>query len=167
MTTMSSDDLSLGLEAMDRLIAAGFESARSTEAAERAHRQEIERLLRRFLDVIDSLGACAALSGHDAAPQAVLSTIGRIRQQALRVVGEFGVEPIEAIGKPVDLTHSEVLDVRADSDAPPDTVIEEIVRAYMWRGQLLRRARVIVSGGDAASAPASERSEGDLEGGRQ
>lgn len=162
---MSNDDLSLA--AMDRLLAASFDSARSTEAAERAHRQEVERLLNGFLDVIDALEACAAWSGSDAGPQAAFPKFDRIRMQALRIVGEHGVEPIEAIGKPLDLAHSEVIDVRADSHAPPDTVIEEIVRAYTWRGQLLRRARVIISGEDAASAPASERSDGDLEGGRQ
>lgn len=136
---MSDDDLTA---ATNRLLA-GFDFAGAAAAAEEAHRAETERLLRGFLEVVDSLDAFVALDGDVAAARA--KTIQRIHAQALRVLESAGVSSFPAAGKPVDLTSSEVVEVRADPAVPEDTVIEEVVRGYLWRGRLLRRARVVIA----------------------
>lgn len=136
---MSDDELTA---ATDRLLA-GFDFASAAAAAEKAHRAEVESLLRSFLEVVDSLDALAALSDDVVAARG--RTFERIRGQALRVLESAGVTPIVSTGSSVDLTCSEVVEVRADPDVPEDTVVEEIVRGYRWRDRLLRRARVAIS----------------------
>lgn len=142
------DDLA---SAADRLLAS-FDFARATEASARAHRIEMERLLLGFVEMVDSLDACIELARSSGNGAAFGTTVERIRGRALRVLEEHGVEAVIAIGQPLDLAHSEVVDVRTDETVTHDTVLEEIVRAYLWRGQLLRRARVIISGERPAAA---------------
>jgi molecular chaperone GrpE len=36
---------------------------------------------------------------------------------------------------------------RQESDEPENTVIQEVVRGYLWRERVLREAQVIVSAG--------------------
>jgi len=141
---MSDDDVTA---ATDRLLA-GFDFARAAAVAEDAHRAEVERLLRGFLDVVDSLDALLAWSGSLEESEAATTrvrTIERIRDQALRVLESGGVTPIVSTGSPVDLTCSEVVEVRGTPGVPEDTVVEEVVRGYRWRDRLLRRARVAIS----------------------
>jgi molecular chaperone GrpE len=140
---MSEDEISA---ATDRLLA-GIDFARATAASDEAHRLELERLLTGFLDVVDSLEALEVWSQTLVSDSAAGRgrSVERIRAQALRVLQGAGVEPIAAAGQPVDLTCSEVVELRSDPGVPVDTVLEVIVRGYRWRGRLLRRARVAIS----------------------
>jgi molecular chaperone GrpE (heat shock protein) len=52
---------------------------------------------------------------------------------------------MNAAGHPLDLAHHEVDAVSPDSSVEADTVLEEKVRGYLWKGALLRRAKVLIS----------------------
>jgi molecular chaperone GrpE len=143
---MSEDDVAA---ATDRLLA-GFDFARAATATEEAHRAELQRLLSGFIEVVDSIEALEAWNRTVAEDLAAARgrTLEKIRRQALRVLESGGVEPIISAGSPVDLATSEVVEVRVGG--VEDVVVEEIVRGYRWRGQILRRARVAISNGDDA-----------------
>lgn len=137
---MSEDELS---SAANRLLA-GFDFARATAASDEAHRREIEGLLRSVLDVVDSL---EALERHtrELGDNTLHKTIERVVAQAHGVLERAGVERLDSVGKALDLSNSEVVEVRADGQHAEDTIVEEIVRGYRWRNRLLRQAKVAIS----------------------
>jgi molecular chaperone GrpE len=53
-----------------------------------------------------------------------------------------GVARVEALGKPFDPHHMTAVAVEATRQHPPQTVIEETARGYLWNGELLRAAQV-------------------------
>jgi molecular chaperone GrpE (heat shock protein) len=137
---MSDDEGSI---AADRILA-GLDFATAASARDAAHRQQMEQFLRGVVELVDALDALNKIIGISA-PTDYAPTVAQILRKALRLLREAGVEPIEALGKPVDLDRSEIVAVIDDEEAPPDTVAEEIVRAYAWRERLLRRAKVVVT----------------------
>jgi molecular chaperone GrpE len=155
---MAEEDIAA---AADRILA-GLDFARAASAAEAARRQELERLLGGFLEVVDSLEALehwSAGAGDDLR-WTLSGTIQRIRRQALEVLEQAGVEPLDCAGKPLDLSHSEVVEVRIGTGAAEDTVVEEVLRGYTWRGRLLRRPRVVIAREDGAPGAAGEADRG-------
>jgi molecular chaperone GrpE len=154
---MTDGDASINVEQ----LLAGLDFAREAERAKSAHQQEVERLLKGFLEVMDSLEAFCAHPSPPTEDGALTraKTVDRIRRQALRVLEEAGVTPIDCLGKAVDLTSSEVVGVRSSPDEEEDIVIEEIVRGYSWRGRLLRRARVTIAANH--HGPSRDGTEGD------
>jgi molecular chaperone GrpE (heat shock protein) len=142
----SSDDTDKMLSVMDfgkMMDVAGMVAAQNEK-----HRKETADLLLRFLDVIDSLQAlgehCQELvaSGYEHVP---LRSVNTTLHQALNVLSQVGVEQMNAAGHPLDLAHHEVDAVSPDSSVEADTVLEEKVRGYLWKGALLRRAKVLIS----------------------
>jgi molecular chaperone GrpE len=57
----------------------------------------------------------------------------------------IGIEAIEAMGKSFDPMYHESLESRA-SEEPEGTVIEEMQKGYLYKGRVLRPARVKISG---------------------
>jgi len=102
------------------------------------------QLLGVILGVVDNLER-ALEHGSAADPQAVLEGIRMTHRQVLEVLKNMGVEPIEARGKTFDPRFHEAVDVASDPEAPPDTVVEELQRGYLWNGEVLRPARVRVA----------------------
>ena len=54
--------------------------------------------------------------------------------------------PLDAVGKELDLDWHEVAEVQGSETAAADTVLHELIRGYSWKGKLLRRSRVVISG---------------------
>lgn len=100
-----------------------------------------ELLLRQLLPTIDNLRrACQHLpkdlASHEWA-KGVLST----EQELLRQLKGIGLEPIDAVGKPVDPLQHEILLTGQGEDGKVVEVIEE---GYLFRGKVLRPAKVKV-----------------------
>jgi molecular chaperone GrpE len=62
-----------------------------------------------------------------------------------RVLPTFGLDPIPCLDKPFDPERMEVVEVVADTDRPPGTVVEEVRPGYTWRGKVFRFAQVKVA----------------------
>lgn len=62
-----------------------------------------------------------------------------------RTLQECGLEPIHCLGEPFDPELMEVVEVASDSDRPPNEVVEEVRRGYLWRGRVFRYAQVTVA----------------------
>jgi molecular chaperone GrpE len=112
------------------------------------HRKETTNLLLAFLEIVDSLEAfaqhCEELvsAGQNQVPARTANTIVG---QARNVLRQMNVEPMEAVGRPLNLEWHDVHSVSENSAAEPDTVLEEKVRGYLWKGSLLRRAKVVIA----------------------
>jgi molecular chaperone GrpE (heat shock protein) len=151
---MSSDNLFVGV---DQIVAALDVSARLAEQEER-HRRETAALLRRLLGVLDSLQAVErqcrelAAAGVTQAPHKAVNVTFR---QMLQELSTVGLEPMNVVGRPLDLAQHEVVGVRHDPSVAEDTVLEETVPGYVWKHGLLRQAKVVISRASDSAAPSS------------
>ncbi|MGC1310498.1 MAG: nucleotide exchange factor GrpE [Phormidesmis sp.] len=68
-----------------------------------------------------------------------------IRASMLSVLSEHQVVPLSATGQPFDPTVMHALGQEVDAIAPPNTVLQEVVRGYRWKDRTLREAQVIVA----------------------
>jgi molecular chaperone GrpE len=85
---------------------------------------------------------------------------------------QFGIRPIEALGKRFDATYHQAMLEVDDPSVPAGTVVQEVQKGYMIHDRLLRPAMVGVSkggpqqarGGDASQAYARQEAAADQPG---
>ena len=155
-------------EYKDKYLRAAAEVENTRKRLERRYADQAEeekkRLLRAFLTVADNLER--ALAHSDRSPSVPLPPqspqllgeggLGRgaggslrdgvqlTHQELQRLLRQEGVEPLEAMGQPFDpYYHEAVLTIACDDEV--DTVVEERQKGYLYRGQLLRPAKVEVA----------------------
>jgi molecular chaperone GrpE len=71
--------------------------------------------------------------------------IDLIRRSLLDVLRQQQVTPIEALGKPFNSQTMYAIGRQESTSVPENTIIQEVVRGYLWREQVLREAQVIVA----------------------
>ncbi len=62
-----------------------------------------------------------------------------------RALPAFGLDRIDCVGMLFDPDEMEVVDVAADAEGPPGTVVDEVRAGYRWRGRVFRFAQVRVA----------------------
>ncbi|HEX7176115.1 MAG TPA: nucleotide exchange factor GrpE [Pyrinomonadaceae bacterium] len=112
---------------------------RESASAEEAGKRDIILAL---LDVMDDFDR--ALAHVSDAPDAVADGLRLIHQRLSRVLDSNGVTPFQSAGEQFDPTVHEAISVVESDGHESDTVYEEERRGYLWNGELLRPARVIV-----------------------
>jgi len=141
-------------EYKDKYLRAAAEVENTRKRLERRYADQAEeekkRLLRSFLTVADNLERALAHSDHPASDHPASqgdSLRGGVKityQEIQRLLIQEGVEALETIGKTFDpYYHEAVLTVACDDEV--DTVVEERQKGYLYRGQLLRPAKVDVA----------------------
>jgi molecular chaperone GrpE len=117
-----------------RLVLAGVERL--------AHRREAddpvlgERALEHLLHQLHALGQ------HD--PAAVAEGVKLVQKMLESALAKHGVVSFSAVGQPFDPSQHEAL-MQAESDAPSNTVIQEMARGYRLHDRLVRPAAVVVA----------------------
>ncbi len=71
--------------------------------------------------------------------------IGVIQRSLLDLLRQKQVVPIESLGKPFDPQYMYAIGRQESSTMPENTVIQEVVRGYLWHDQVLREAQVMVA----------------------
>ncbi|MDY7040441.1 MAG: nucleotide exchange factor GrpE [Chloroflexota bacterium] len=105
---------------------------------------ERKRLLRLFLSVADNLERVLT---HADADGAVAEGVRLTYQDLQRLLRQEGIEPLTAVGQPFDPhIHEAVAVVPGDDDQ--SMVVDETPKGYLYHGELLRPAKVIVSQAD-------------------
>jgi len=75
----------------------------------------------------------------------ILTAIEMVRRKLWNVLTNEGLCPIESVGKPFDPhLHEAVLEIET-SDHPEGTVVEEVKKGYLFRGNLLKPSMVKVA----------------------
>jgi molecular chaperone GrpE len=105
-----------------------------------------EKLARDLLTVVDNLeraieSAGSGRSEEDPLVQGVALTLSEI----MKILDKHQVKPVEAIGKPFDPALHQAMMTEAADDAPPNTVVRELLKGYTIHDRLLRPAMVSVS----------------------
>jgi molecular chaperone GrpE len=128
-----------------RRTAAELDNYRKRTARESASQRDDERarVLARWLPVVDNLEL--ALAHADSEPDAVISGIRAVRDQALAVLAEFGYPRYDDQGEAFDPNRHEAVGTVASSEQPPGTVVHVVRPRYGDGSHVLRPAAVIVS----------------------
>jgi molecular chaperone GrpE len=130
-------------EYKDKYLRAAAEVENTRKRLERRYADQAEeekkRLLRAFLTVADNLERALAHSG-DGLRDGVQLTY----QELQRLLSLEGVEPLEAVGQPFDPYYHEAVDTVVGDD-DQETVVGQRQKGYLYRGELLRPAKVEVA----------------------
>lgn len=106
-------------------------------------RRERAEVLREMLDLADNLER--ALGSKDVDSESLHKGVELIHQQLQKSLRKFGVEVLDADGKPFDPAEHEALLVVESDKAESGQVVEVVQRGYVMQGEVLRPARVKVA----------------------
>jgi molecular chaperone GrpE len=129
-----------------RRAQADFENYRKRAAREAAAAGERARggLVRELLPVVDNLERALATVGD--AEKHLAEGVALVHSELIAVLERNGVEPFDPKGEPFDPTYHEALSTRPEEGAEPGVVLDVVEKGYRSNGQVLRPARVVVSG---------------------
>jgi molecular chaperone GrpE len=124
---------------------ADFENYRRRVERDRdvAARQAKRELLLALVDLAD--GFDRALAHVDDSPESVAAGLCGMQRRLSRLLEAEGIEAFESVGRRFDPTRHEAAATVRDYDGPSGTVVDEAGRGYLWKGELLRPARVRVA----------------------
>jgi molecular chaperone GrpE len=134
---------------------------------ERTFNRRHEKLLVKFIDILDNLDRALEAAEQTYAGNPLIEGLILVRTQLLQTLQEEGLERIPAIGRPFDPNFAEAVETRLVDD-PDDhhVVVKELMRGYRLNGRVARAARVVLGeyAGPApsTSAPAGDRDEAPL-----
>ncbi|OGO07221.1 MAG: nucleotide exchange factor GrpE, partial [Chloroflexi bacterium RBG_13_60_13] len=69
-----------------------------------------------------------------------------VRRLLDKVLIEQGITKIESLDRQFDPSWHRAAEVVADPSRPEGTIVEETTTGYLWRGEVLRKAEVVVVG---------------------
>lgn len=125
---------------------------RSQREKEDAIRFANDRLLKEIVPVLDNLERAVEHAGDKGDDQGLLEgvtmTIGMFR----KVLEDFGVKPIEAVGKVFDPNLHQAMGQMETDEHPPNAVSVELQKGYLLHDRLLRPSLVMVAKPPAAAS---------------
>lgn len=150
-------------EAQDRFVRlyADFENFKKRAARERdeVRRSATESVLGRLLPVLDTFEmAMQAASQPNTNLDSLRAGVAMIQGQLRNTVADYGVEEIDAVGKPFDPSLHEALSQQETTGVADGHVISQNRKGYRMKDRLLRPAAVVVARRPAASASPSSQS---------
>ena len=105
-------------------------------------------VLNSILPTIDALNLAIKSGSDDDGPaKAVLDGVSMVRKQFLVSMEQFGLKPIETVGKAFDPVFHEAVAQIPSEDHDSGEIIEEMRAGFMLGDRLLRASMVIVSSG--------------------
>jgi len=121
---------------------------------EQARQFANDDLMKALLSVLDDMerGLGAARANHDPDDPLLLG-MQMVHDKALATLGKFGLEQIEAEGKPFDPDLHSAMMQQPSADHPPQTVLKELQKGYKLKGRTIRPSSVIVACRPEQEAP--------------
>ncbi len=133
---------------------------RLTKNVERRFDQRRERLLLKFIEILDNLDRALEAAEQTFAGAPLIEGLILVRTPLLQTLTDEGLERIPAIGMPYDPSHSEAVETRAVEDPEQHhLVLKELLRGYRLNGRVARASRVVVGEwptGSQTAAPAAD-----------
>jgi molecular chaperone GrpE len=134
---------------------------RITRNLERRFDQRRERLLLKFINILDNMDRALAAAEQSYAGNPLIEGLILVRTQLLQTLQEEGLERIPVIGLPYDPSHSEAVETRAVTEPEHHhVVVKELLRGYRLNGKVARVSRVVV--GEYGGVPEAEAPAGQL-----
>jgi molecular chaperone GrpE len=116
---------------------------RTTRNIERRYEQRRERLLLKFMDILDNLDRALDAAEHAGNP--LIQGLILVRTQLLQTLQEEGLERIPALGLAFDPAVAE--SVGSQPVLEPEhhhVVVKELLRGYRLNGRIARPSRVVI-----------------------
>ena len=152
-------------ELKDQLLRALADTENTRRRAEREKADTAKyataNMARAVLSVADNLGrALASVSSEAKQADEDLNNlcvgIELTETEMVNVFEQFGIKPIEAMGKKFDHNFHQAMFEVEDAEQPAGTIVQEVQRGYVIHDRLLRPAMVgVTKGGPKAAAPAA------------
>ena len=143
----NEEDLGEGLSALmienERLQDLADELSRRN-----AQPQEMEKFIKTRLPTLDSFDRVLSLAREYPKSDEIdnwLKSVESISFRLLSMLEGYGLYQLKTVGAKVNLDLHEVVEYRPSVDHPNDTVISERQKGYVFRGRLLRDAKVVVA----------------------
>ncbi|MCX7819057.1 MAG: nucleotide exchange factor GrpE [Kiritimatiellae bacterium] len=144
----------------DRLLRlqADFDNFRKRSQRERLElrRQVMEELLADLLPVMDHFEMGLQAAERGGLSNGIRAGLEAVRAQFREVLKRWGVEEIEALGRPFDPHWHEAVAHEPTADVPPETVLRVTRKGYRIGDRLLRAAQVVVAGPAQPAASESD-----------
>ena len=132
---------------------------RVTRDVERTFNRRHEKLLLKFIDILDNLDRALEAAEQTYAGNPLIEGLILVRTQLLQTLQQEGLERIPVLGLPFDPNMSEAVGTQPVADPEHDhVVVREVLRGYRLHGRVARPSRVFVGQhkSGAAAPPADE-----------
>ncbi len=128
---------------------------RVTRDVERQFDRRHEKLLLKFIDILDNLDRALEAAEQTYAGNPLVDGLILVRTQLLQTLQQEGLERIPVLGLPFDPGVSDAVFTQPVDDPEQDhMVVREILRGYRLHGRVARASRVVVGmHRDGTSAP--------------
>ncbi len=133
---------------------------RAAEEQRNAIRYANADFARSLVQVLDDFERTLQAAEHAPQEDSIMSGVKLVYGKLLKLLGDYHVEPIEALGQPFDPHVHEALMQEPCETLPPGSVLREIERGYKLHDRVLRPARVVIS-----TAPESSEQQDKTEAG--
>jgi molecular chaperone GrpE len=132
---------------------------RQSRNLERRFDQRRERLLLKFIDVLDNLDRALEAAQTSYAGQPLLEGMILVRTQLLQTLQDEGLDRIPVLGLPFDPAVSESVSTAPVKEPEQHhVVVKELLRGYRLNGRVARASRVVIGifeGGAVEGTPAA------------
>jgi molecular chaperone GrpE len=128
-------------------LAAEFDNFRKRSVRERqeAEARGMSTLVRGILDELDDLGRFAHVDPANTDSQTLQHGVEMIEKKLLKSLAGHGLEIVNPVGQPFDPAVQEAVTTAPAESAEDDHLVAQVFQVgYVFNGQLLRPARVVV-----------------------
>ena len=133
---------------------------RVTRDLERQFNRRHEKLLVKFIDILDNLDRALEAAEQTYAGNPLIEGLILVRTQLLQTLQQEGLERVPVLGLPFDPAFSEAVGTQPVEDPDHDhVVVREVLRGYRLHGRVARASRVVVGQHREGSAAASGAAE--------
>ncbi len=142
------DMLSIIKELMTERESALEQARKLKYRRDEATTEELEQLVRGILPFLDGLEHVLKVArSHPPSPEVNnwLKTLETLYFRITNILEKHGVSQIESVGKPVNLDYHEVVEYIPSQESSHNTIIAERQKGYIFRGKVIRDAKVVVS----------------------
>ena len=110
-----------------------------------------ESLVRELLPVLDDFErALRAMDG--VVNESMRAGVALVHERLVRILAGQGLEAIRPLGEPFDPALHDAIAQRPEPGQAPGTVVEVAQTGYLFRGRVLRHAKVVVAGSGETGA---------------
>ncbi len=134
---------------LDQLLRAKAEfmnyQKRMTKENESTSQFAVQSLILDFLPELDNFDRALKLADSTKDIKKFVEGIKLIEEQLFKVLGKYGVEPIETVEKAFDPNLHEAVMEEENNEMPHHTIIEEFQRGFLLKERVIRPSKVKVS----------------------
>ena len=134
---------------------------RTTRNIERRYEQRRERLLLKFIDILDNLDRALEAAEQSYAGNPLIEGLILVRTQLLQTLQEEGLERIPVLGLAFDPAVAESVGSQPVEEAEHHhIVVKELLRGYRLNGRIARPSRVVIGEYGGPPQGAADEDEG-------